>query len=317
VAARGRALPGPGRAGPAFAHGGRDPGQGHLLPRRRRGVRDSRRGAGRLRPAPRGGPVLRGDRPLTADLDLLRRLERQVHRGFARGSEIRETGAFRVYLWPRPEPFYRNRALPVAEPADWAPAIAAAVEAFAALGREPRVEHFAELWPSLPRALEAAGFQGEATPVLARSRPAPHGTDPAVTLLDGATPQALLAAFLDGAHTAFGGAAPDAGELAQLGRDLAEGATLAAARLEDGRPVAGACLIGVGAEAELAAVWTRPDHRRRGHASAVCAALAGTFLARGGELVWLSASGPGSLALYEKLGFRPVGTQLNYARPAP
>jgi ribosomal protein S18 acetylase RimI-like enzyme len=136
-------------------------------------------------------------------------------------------------------------------------------------------------------------------------------------LLDGVTPPDLAADFLERGQRAFGGAPPDSGELAQFRRDLAEGATLAAARLLDGRPVAGACLIGVGREAELAAVWTSPDHRRQGHASAVCTTLAAAFLARGGELVWLSASGAGSLALYEQLGFRRVGTQLNYARPAP
>jgi hypothetical protein len=112
-----------------------------------------------VRPAARRWPILRGHRPLSPDRCLLRRLERQVHRGFARGSETREVGAFRIYLWPRPEPFYRNRALPVAEPGDWGPAVADLVRAFAAAGREPRVEFFAELWPGLGAALEAAGVR--------------------------------------------------------------------------------------------------------------------------------------------------------------
>ena len=56
---------------------------------------------------------------------LLARLERQIRRGLARGSEVREVGPFRLYLWPRPEPFYRNRALPAsaAPSGDWRPAV--------------------------------------------------------------------------------------------------------------------------------------------------------------------------------------------------
>ena len=40
------------------------------------------------------------------------------------------------------------------------------------------------------------------------------------------------------------------------------------------------------------------------------------YFGQGGELVWLSAGGEGSLGLYHNLGFREVGTQLNYALPA-
>jgi GNAT superfamily N-acetyltransferase len=233
---------------------------------------------------------------------------------------VRDVGPFRLYLWPRPEPFYRNRAIAAGpSPPDWGPAVAGLLAAFAAANREPRTESFPELRPGLAEALEAAGLRREAeAPAMALAAadgPSSRGaTAGAVRILDAATPPTLLEAFLCGVQAAFGAPpAPDPGELAQLRRDLAEGATLAAAWLEDGgRPVAGACLIGLGPEAELAGVWTDARHRRRGLATAVCAALLRRFFAAAGELAWLSAAGEGSEALYRRLGFARVGTQLNH-----
>jgi hypothetical protein len=46
-----------------------------------------------------------------------------------------------------------------------------------------------------------------------------------------------------------------------------------------------------------------------------CALLLGRFFAEGGEVAWLSAGDAASAGLYRTLGFRPCGTQLNYARP--
>jgi predicted GNAT family acetyltransferase len=100
-----------------------------------------------------------------------------------------------------------------------------------------------------------------------------------------------------------------------MAREIASGTTMTAVCRIDGEPVAAASLIGVGAEAELAGVWTAPRHRRRGLAEAVCRRLLTGFAARGGELVWLSAGNATSERLYRRLGFEPVGTQLNYARP--
>ena len=208
------------------------------------------------------------------DRALLERLERQTHRGFGRGSAVHDTGAFRIYLWPRPEPFYRNRALPMALPIRWRPAIERLVAIFARAGREPRLEFFAERWPTLAPALQAAGFVQESrAPALVLAAP-PGDGDPAGEILGPGCAPALSAAFLGGVRTVFGAPPPDdPGELVQLRSDLDEGVTIAAMLSMEGRPVAGASLIGVGAEAELAGVWTRPEHRRRGHAQAVCARL--------------------------------------------
>jgi predicted GNAT family acetyltransferase len=257
---------------------------------------------------------------LTPRLALLARLQRQVLRGFAQGSEIREGEAFRVHIWPTADPFYRNRALPRRRPRAWPAAIAEMVQVFRAAERTPRLEFFEELWPDLPEALEHAGFACEMqAPVLAAEAP-PDTAAPTdgVTLLDAASPDALLRAYMRNAAAQFDMRdGPDADQEArQLAREIAAGRTMAAACIEDGEPVAGGCLVGLGAEAELAGVWTASGHRRRGHALAVCKALLDRFLAGGGELVWLSAGGQGSERLYRRLGFLPVGTQLNYALPA-
>ena len=81
----------------------------------------------------------------------------------------------------------------------------------------------------------------------------------------------------------------DPREVTQMGRELASGTTMTTVCQIEGEAVAAASLIGVGAEAELAAVWTAPRYRRRGLAEAVCRRLLTSFAARGGELVWLSA----------------------------
>jgi ribosomal protein S18 acetylase RimI-like enzyme len=82
----------------------------------------------------------------------------------------------------------------------------------------------------------------------------------------------------------------------------------------DGVPGAGAVLQYGGGLAELAGVWSHPDHRRRGHARVACHALLAAAFADGLELAWLSAA-EGALQLYEGLGFVRVGTQVNLEGP--
>jgi ribosomal protein S18 acetylase RimI-like enzyme len=66
---------------------------------------------------------------------------------------------------------------------------------------------------------------------------------------------------------------------------------------------------------EILGVATLPAARRRGLATAVTHALVADALARGCELVFLSADGDAVAALYERLGFRRIGTAL-VAEPA-
>ena len=84
-----------------------------------------------------------------------------------------------------------------------------------------------------------------------------------------------------------------------------EGDFVSGATVQMGGPLS----TGVG---ELAGVWTRPGRQRRGLAFAVCQRLLEDSFAAGSEMCWLSAA-EGAEGLYERLGFRRVGTQLNYS----
>lgn len=260
-----------------------------------------------------------GDATLASGPGLWARIEGQLRRGCSQGSRVVPTEAFDIFLWDSGALFYRNRALPVRSPRVWAPAIAEMVRRFEEVDRTPRLEFLAERWPELGPALEVAGFRREGdAPVMLLARPPAAMTSEVETrLLDG-TDERMLGAVLDGLERAFDLSIEPftEAERVQLGRELRAGTTQAAVAAYRGQPVAGAQLVGVGAEAELAAVWTDPEWRRRGLAGAVCSALLRAFFQGGGELVWLSAPEPEAQALYRGLGFVPVATQLNYAAGA-
>lgn len=80
----------------------------------------------------------------------------------------------------------------------------------------------------------------------------------------------------------------------------------------DGRPV---CLVGctppVAGVPRIAPVWTPPEHRRRGWATAATAATCELLLGDGAPAVVLFAddANPTAVGVYTRLGFRPVAVQ--------
>ena len=70
-----------------------------------------------------------------------------------------------------------------------------------------------------------------------------------------------------------------------------------------------ACTPAVAGVARIAPVYTPPEHRRHGYASAVTAACTADALARGAERVVLytDVADPSANAMYRRLGFRPIG----------
>jgi ribosomal protein S18 acetylase RimI-like enzyme len=252
------------------------------------------------------------------DRAILERIEAQLLRGLATGSEAHETAAFRVFLWAHGDVFYRNRAAPVRRIPEWQNAIAEMSSVFTRAGRVPRLEFLQERWPDLAPALEHAGFRLEMEAPVMALVPAAEDDQPVpdIRLLDHGTSFHLIGRLLARAEAAFGmpGREQDPREISQMAREIASGTTMTAACVLEGEPVAAASLIGVGPEAELAGVWTDPEHRRRGLAHAVCRRLLTSYASRGGELVWLSAGDDKSERLYRRLGFVPMATQLNYAR---
>lgn len=252
----------------------------------------------------------------------LDRLEAQLHEALAEGAVAHEIAGFRVYLWPRPDPFYRNVALPLRATIPWEAAIRELRVAFAGFQRRARVELFAELWPGLDAALEQAGFVAESrAPVMASSGPPPASPAPALPVLPlrGDTSRAMLQACLESAaatfHEPVAMLAP--GELERLQQGLASGALRSLVALAEGQPVAGASLAGRGPVAELLGVWTEVGHRRRGLARTLCSRLLAEFFAADGELAWLTAGSEEGLAAYRQLGFRVCGTHLDLADGAP
>ena len=79
---------------------------------------------------------------------------------------------------------------------------------------------------------------------------------------------------------------------------------------ESGRPVSLAARTpAVAGVARIAPVYTPREHRRRGYASAVTAACTADALARdaGRVVLYTDLSDPSANAMYQRIGFRPIG----------
>lgn len=207
------------------------------------------------------------------------------------------------------------------EPADWGASVQALVALRHRHGIVPRLEFMAELHPLLGGALERAGFvRASADPVMTVDLPSAAGNvapPPSgyrrLTAEDGA----LLTAFIKAQAGAFG-MPPATGYafLDRLSSTITQGRSIAAALVEGGAPVAGAVLqLGTAGWGELAGVFTVEARRRRGLAAALCSGLLADARAAGHTHAWLSAA-EDARGLYARLGFRVVGSQLNY-RYAP
>ncbi|MGK9165651.1 GNAT family N-acetyltransferase [Inquilinus limosus] len=230
------------------------------------------------------------------------------------GRQRIDIGPFALFVSDGSDDPIQSFAVPVAPAQDWRPAVAELQRAFDTAGRRFRIEFFRELHPALSPTLHAMGYQREMeAPLMALHRnawrPAPDGPARLLTAEDEAAIDGLMLVQREAFNQPLDGAG-EADFRARLRLGLASGSRQAAlARIDDVPAASGLLLIG-GDTAELAAVGTRPAFRRRGLAEAVCHRLLATYFA-GGELAWLSAAA-GAEPLYAKLGFRPVGTQLNF-----
>ena len=254
--------------------------------------------------------------------DVLARLERGACDAAVRGRRVATLPGLVACIDEATTSHFLSLAVPDGpDPDDWAAALSALAEHFAASGRRARIEVLAELRPALLAAAAAAGWSRAMTaPVLVlepAALPAPPPAGPGTYRSLDPEDGARLAAALRGQHLAYGGAADDPGALdwlPSLRAGLADGRVRAGAVDLAGTPVAGAVLQYGGGVGELAGVWTHPDQRRRGHARAACHALLAEAFGAGLPLAWLSAA-EGALRLYEGLGFVRVGTQVNLEAP--
>jgi ribosomal protein S18 acetylase RimI-like enzyme len=256
--------------------------------------------------------------------ELLSRLEDHVRAAAGRTRAAVDVGPFRLFIARDTDLAYLNYAVPMDEPADWLPGIAALETAARDRGRVPRLEFFAERWPTLAPALDRAGFHCDlAAPVMTATAlpvdipPLPPGF--AVRHLDPADPDGIFDGYIKAGYDSYGMAPPepDPARIADLRRDLSTGALCAGfVEAADGAVATVASILTADGIGELAGVGTRREWRRQGLAHALCRDLLRAFFADGGELAWLSAGDEGASRLYRRLGFAEIGRQLNYSRHA-
>lgn len=254
---------------------------------------------------------------MNSSLGLIREIERAYANGVAAKADLIRSGPFLISLNSSTDLRWLNNA--VVEHADAsvsADEVQSMIEVFLAHQRMPRMELFKELWPELIALLLEMGFEIESElPVMICT---PDGfisqISPGVTV-EVLTPDSDPVPFLKVLDSAFGQNEPVTPERIERTRDsLRRGAVWSAIALVDGRPAAGASLIPSDRTAELAGVGTAPEFRRKGAASAVSSVLLqqgfGTC-----DLAWLSAGDDTAKAVYERLGFKVLGTQVNISKP--
>ena len=248
----------------------------------------------------------------TRPLNALARAEAQFLAANARGSTCFEQPGYRVHIWPSPDPFYRNVAVPVDPLCLEESSIKAMVATFWSARRQPRLELFDERWPGLARTLRARGFRMESNATVMTLNAPPTSRGAAVLL----APEDDIDGYLEAVGAAFdNGSMASKPECDRMRRSLAAGDLMTAIVLEHGSPVAGASLTAAAGTAELIAVWSAPNRRRSGLARAACCTALQSFFEHGGDLVWLSESGVAAKRLYESIGFVACGTQLNLHLP--
>ena len=83
---------------------------------------------------------------------------------------------------------------------------------------------------------------------------------------------------------------------------------------EDGAPVAMTIVRTARRRAGISAVYTPPERRRRGYATALVAAVSARMLTAGAELCFLftDLANPTSNNIYQRIGFRPVADWADY-----
>ncbi len=250
-------------------------------------------------------------------LDRLRALIRNLQATAALGRDTVAVGPFRAYFSRDSREYLLSVALPVADCDDWPGAVAALMQTFNSRERTLRLEYFAECFPTLTPVLEVTGIKRESTaqvmvldagalqvrPMQSRAR------------VEFVKPndESGVSGFLSVLTRCFDLGSGDGvtGWRTILRTGLSDGTIQAALARVEGEIVGGANLLIGGGAAELAGVGTLPAYRRRGIAAGLCYRLLADHFAQGHRVAWLSST-PELRPLYDRLGFKRIGTQLNY-----
>jgi ribosomal protein S18 acetylase RimI-like enzyme len=183
----------------------------------------------------------------------------------------------------------------------------------------PRVEFLADLFPDLPARLSSAGYQQtQRQPVLLvhphdiLSSPAPPHAE--VLVISSTSSPEEVRENLDTNALGFdepAGATAGQAETFRVGLLTSRAFTLRA----HGRPVAAGMFEAIiGGVTELMGIATLPEYRRRGFAAYLTAAMAQSAFAHGATLVFLCAVSKAASRVYQRAGFRPCGSLVEYTR---
>ncbi|GII28170.1 GNAT family N-acetyltransferase [Planotetraspora mira] len=194
------------------------------------------------------------------------------------------------------------------------------------LGIPESFEWVAETTPGLRAAVEASGLEVHEHPLMVLGPGGPAAANGGARVLDvndPALPSALALVHLAFADPGTGvgpaGVAELAAKVAESGDEPVEAVrkrmragltVVAVSTTADGVALCSGRHQPVGEVSEIVGVGTLPSARRRGLASAVTAALAADAHSRGVTTVFLSAGDADVARIYERLGFRSVGTAL-------
>ncbi len=242
------------------------------------------------------------------DAVLLRALQDALVEATSKTRVATQVGGFVTLITAEDPLTYFNYAVPTSPPTPGD--CQALIAHFIAASRSPRLEYFADLWPQVGPMLEQHGFSVERTaPIMALRREEYAGNH---TKARPAAPSDACA-MRTVSGIAFG-MESDPSSDAQTAQSLSDGSLLGAVS-ESGGVVACGMAIGTARVREIAGIATLPEFRRQGHARSVICCLLDQFFGSGGEVAWLTPGDDGAERLYESLGFRTVGTQVNYVFP--